>query len=166
LGVGWTAHFPDDVPLMVILTLPDAARPYLAVAVTGKVYVPAWEGAPARTPVEAKVSPAGSFAGVVVQIHEPPQDAAATHRYGWLTVPTGGVVRVRCGNKVTGGRNGFRNPAAFAVSPPLLYFKCGHPVAPGAQTADEILEKVRAVTSRMAQLLGAAEIGYDVGQTA
>ena len=33
-------------------------------------------------------------------------------------------------------------------------------------TADEILEKVRAVTSRMAQLLGATEIGHVVGQTA
>ena len=33
-------------------------------------------------------------------------------------------------------------------------------------TADEILEKVRAVTSRMAQLLGATEIGHVVEQTA
>ena len=33
-------------------------------------------------------------------------------------------------------------------------------------TADEILEKVRAVTSRMAQLLGATEIGHVVGQAA
>ena len=33
-------------------------------------------------------------------------------------------------------------------------------------TADEILEKVRTVTSRMAQLLGATEIGHVVGQAA
>ena len=33
-------------------------------------------------------------------------------------------------------------------------------------TADEILEKVRAVTSRMAQLLGATEIGHIVDQAA
>jgi hypothetical protein len=33
---------------------------------------------------------------------------------------------------------------------------------PPAATADEILEKVRAVTSRMAQLLGATEIGHVV----
>ncbi len=36
----------------------------------------------------------------------------------------------------------------------------------GTATADEILEKVRAVASRMAQLLGATEIGHVVGQTA
>jgi hypothetical protein len=33
-------------------------------------------------------------------------------------------------------------------------------------TADEIIEKVRAVTSRMARLLGATEIGHVVAQVA
>jgi hypothetical protein len=66
--------YPAEIAIVI---LPVTFRPYLAVAVTGMVYVPPWVGVPVRTPVLEKVSPGGSFAVFVDQVQEVPQDAVA-----------------------------------------------------------------------------------------